>query len=313
MIKRISNFLVGLLVIGGVLAGAYWFLNDESVQLSDELKREAVGFHFKGGQGTTHFELTGPETAPVVVLVHGVSGPMQVWDKTAPALVAAGYRVLRYDLFGRGLSERVKGDYQSGLFDRQLYDLIVGLKLATPVTMVGSSMGAIVSSNFANQHPELVKRLVLIGPAGFPIEASPAAALMGVPVVGDYVMGTVGGRMLPTHHRKYFVNPDRFPEMQKAFDAQLKVAGTKRAILSTMRTMPVNDFSAGYEKVGRSHTPVLLLWGVADRTFPYYHHKKARQLMPQSVFISVPDAAHLPQYEMPELTNQAIINFLGQS
>lgn len=55
----------------------------------------------KLSDGTVAYELTGPESGELVVLVHGVSGPMMVWDKTVPALNAAGFRTLRFDLYGR--------------------------------------------------------------------------------------------------------------------------------------------------------------------------------------------------------------------
>jgi pimeloyl-ACP methyl ester carboxylesterase len=48
--------------------------------------------------GVVHYELTGSEDAPVVVLVHGFSVPCYVWDPTFEALTEAGFRVLRYDL-----------------------------------------------------------------------------------------------------------------------------------------------------------------------------------------------------------------------
>jgi len=43
---------------------------------------------------------------PAVALVHGFSVPYYVWDPTAPELARAGFRVLRYDLYGRGYSDR---------------------------------------------------------------------------------------------------------------------------------------------------------------------------------------------------------------
>ena len=56
--------------------------------------------------GRTHYEAIG--AGPAVILIHGVSGPLQTWEKTATALVDAGYRVIRYDLFGRGFSDRLR-------------------------------------------------------------------------------------------------------------------------------------------------------------------------------------------------------------
>jgi pimeloyl-ACP methyl ester carboxylesterase len=42
-----------------------------------------------------------------VVLVHGATVPMFTWDSIVPGLVAAGYRTVRYDMWGRGHSDRI--------------------------------------------------------------------------------------------------------------------------------------------------------------------------------------------------------------
>lgn len=289
-----------LLVLALLLILGYLLFNDEPFSAAPSGSR----------LGWTHYEAEGPESAPAVVLIHGVSGPMKVWDKTFPALVASGRRVVRYDLLGRGLSERVKAEYNEALYDKQLRELIEGLNLKPPLTLVGSSMGAIIAAGFRNRHPELVHSLVLIGPAGFPIEASPLAKLLDVPLIGDYLMAVAGPKVLRAHHRKYFVRPDDFTELDAAFAQQLKVKGTKRAILSTMRHMPVQDFQAGYSSVGMSNVPVLLLWGTADQTFPFSNNARARAYIPRARFVPIPTAAHLPQYEAPELTNREILKFL---
>lgn len=118
--------------------------------------------------GRTHYQLTG--AGPTVVLVHGVSGPLAVWDKNTEALVEAGYKVLRFDLFGRGFSERLgHSSYGLDTYVRQLEELIEALDLGPKVRLIGSSLGGIITSEYTLRHPNQVEGLVLIGPAGFPI------------------------------------------------------------------------------------------------------------------------------------------------
>ena len=71
-------------------------------------------------QGYVHYELGGPVGGEKVVLVHGLSVPYYIWDPTFDALTEAGFRVLRYDLYGRGFSDRPKLRYDADLFDEQL-------------------------------------------------------------------------------------------------------------------------------------------------------------------------------------------------
>lgn len=261
--------------------------------------------------GSIHYELAGPTAGPRIVLIHGVSGPMAVWDRTVPLLADAGFRVLRYDHFGRGLSDRLDVDHDEALYDRQLADLLDTLGWRESITLIGSSMGAIVAAGFATRHPERVARVVLVGPAGFPIEVPVGAKLLDVPGLGAYLMRVFGDRMLSGHHRKYFVDPDRFTELQAAFEAQLEIDGTKRSIRSTMRHMPVNDYADGYRRLGQTAKPVLLVWGKADRTFPYAHHQDAMALMPRAKLVAIEGAAHLPQLERAEELARAVVAFVG--
>src|SRR5271169_4886577 len=91
------------------------------------------GSYVSLGAGVTHFELAGPPDAPTVVLVHGFSVPYYIWDPTFDALTAAGFRVLRYDLFGRGWSDRPNARYDAEFFDQQLLQLLDALGIRGPV------------------------------------------------------------------------------------------------------------------------------------------------------------------------------------
>jgi len=53
----------------------------------------------------THYILKGPATGKLVVCVPGLGGPHWYFDELVPFLLQAGFRVLRYDLVGRGHSE----------------------------------------------------------------------------------------------------------------------------------------------------------------------------------------------------------------
>jgi pimeloyl-ACP methyl ester carboxylesterase len=235
---------------------------------------------------------------------------MAVWDALAPRLADVGYRVLRYDHFGRGFSDRLHVEHDPGLYDRQLIELLDVVGWREPVTVIGSSMGAIVATELALRHPERVANLVFSGPAGFPIEAGGGAKLLQVPALGAYLMRVLGDRNLSSHHRKYFVEPAKFQDAQAAFEAQLAFNGTKRSIRSTMMNMPITGFCEGYRRLGDTKQPVLLVWGREDKTFPYTNHERALQLVPQAKLVTVAAAAHLPQLEQVEVVLTAIVEFV---
>ena len=87
--------------------------------------------------GVTHYDVAGPDSGQRVMLVHGFSVPAYIWDSTVVALTGAGFRVARYDQFGRGYSDRPDVPYTPDLFDRQLLQLLDSLGWREPVSLVG--------------------------------------------------------------------------------------------------------------------------------------------------------------------------------
>ena len=116
---------------------------DETKELNDSTRKSASGSFVALSDGVTHYELGGPRDGHSVVLVHGFSVPYFIFDSTFEFLVNAGFRVLRYDLIGRGFSDRPNVDYDIHLFVRQLKDLLDALELKQ-IDLVGLSMGCLL-------------------------------------------------------------------------------------------------------------------------------------------------------------------------
>ena len=134
-----GKWLIPVIIIL-VLALPYFIPDLETTALDDPTRRQLGGSFIQLSDGYTHYRLEGPVAGPPVVLIHGFSVPLFNWDHTVPDLIQAGFRVLRYDLYGRGLSDRPRTDYTKELFDRQLRELLAALKITTPVDLVGLSM-----------------------------------------------------------------------------------------------------------------------------------------------------------------------------
>jgi pimeloyl-ACP methyl ester carboxylesterase len=313
MHPRRKKILAALGVLAAILVGLPYATDRERRALDEPLRREleSAGHTFASlSAGRLHYELSGPATGRLVVLVHGVSGPMMVWDRTVEPLRREGFRVLRFDHFGRGYSERTDRDYTLDLLVGSLEELLKSLGAEGPVDLVGSSMGAIVVSEFALRHPERVGRIGLLGPAGFPLEASPLAKLIEVPGVGDYLMRVAGDRSLAGHHRRYFNEPAPFEDFQRRFEAQLEFIGSKGAILSTMRHTPVQAFVDRYRALGQLDKEILIVWGRDDQAFPFSHHETALRALPRARFVPVDGAGHLPMLERPEVVTPELVSFL---
>lgn len=311
------KLLIALGVLALILVILPFAMDGEELELDDARRAALVeqGHAFAAlSAGTVHYELSGPEDGPLVVLVHGVSGPMEVWDEALSPLHAAGFRTLRFDHFGRGWSDRPDRDHDLDLFVGTLEELLAQVhEPSSPVVLMGSSMGAIVSAEYALRHPQGVRALVLLGPAGFPLEATVLARAIGVPGLGDYLMKVAGDRSLAAHNRRYFHDPTRFSGFQARFEEQLRVVGSKAAILSTMRHTPVQAYVDRYAELGALPLDVLLVWGREDAAFPYEHHTEAQAAMPRAELLTVDRAGHLPMLERPNEVMPRVVQWLGQS
>lgn len=301
---------IALVIIMALLLGSYVYAIQSKEILDEEARKSASGNFVTLSQGMVHYELSGPSNGQTVVLVHGFSSPYYVWDNNCSALEKAGFRVLRYDLYGRGFSDRPGAVYDRDLFDRQLLELLKELKINLPVHLVGLSMGGAVSISFVDRHPETVAKLVLISPAGFPVKEGFGVKLSKIPLLGDYLFAVAGDSVVLSRLSKVFKEPGRFPEFKEKSKTQMKYRGYNKALLSTLRNMHMHSLREAYERVGKQNKAVLLIWGRDDQILPFTNSEKVRKAISHLEFHAIEDAGHVLNYENPGVVNPLLINFL---
>lgn len=114
------------------------------------------------GEYPTYFEEAG--RGMPVVLVHGHAADLRAWDEAIPPLVAAGNRVIRYDVRGHGQSAVPDDDYTYDAYVRDLEALMAHVG-SQEFVVVGHSMGGGIALTYAQRHPERAAGAVLVCPA----------------------------------------------------------------------------------------------------------------------------------------------------
>ena len=246
------------------------------------------------------------------MLVHGFSVPSFIYDNTFEFLANSGFRVLRYDLFGRGYSDRPRLAYGIDLYVRQLKDLLDALHLEQ-VNLVGLSMGGPITTSFIDKHPDYVSKQVLIDPIGAKrISLGWLLEATKLPIVGELALGLFGSGNMVRNIASDLYDPQLVEHFQAQFKVQMQYKGFKRAILSTMRSNMLGSFYETYARVGRMQKPTLLVWGRNDGTAQFEDSKIILKALPQAEFHAIENCGHIPHYEKPEIVNPILLEFLSR-
>lgn len=283
---------------------------DETKKIDSAVRKQAEGSFVALTDGVTHYELAGETDGSPVVLVHGFSVPYFIFDPTFEFLSKKGFRVLRYDLFGRGLSDRPNTRYDIHLFVRQLKDLLDALNLKE-VNLIGLSMGGPITTSFVTKFPEYISRHILIDPAGGKhVPLSPLLKMVMMPGLGELLLGLFGSVGLVKGIASDLFTPELVAEFQLRYKVQMQFQGFKRAILSTMRNGMLNSFLETYEEAGKFKKPTLLFWGKFDRTIPLEQSTEILKVLPHAEFHVIENCGHIPHYESPAEVNPILLEFL---
>ena len=262
--------------------------------------------------GATWYRWHGEGPGPVLVLVHGLSTPSWVFSGLTCGLAGLGFRVLRYDLYGRGLSARPAAAHDRALFTTQLGALLDHLGIEAPVTLLGYSMGGAIATCFAAEHPGRIARLILLAPAGMSYAPAPLlarAARWGR--IGDWLWLLAGGRHLRRGARAETPRATAIPDLADRMAREVATRGYLPAILSSERHMLAERLEPEHRQVRDHGLPVLAIWGARDTVIPAAAISKLAKWNRQARHVVVPDASHALGYTHPAEVLAAIEAELG--
>ena len=258
-----------IIVILAVIVFAPFVVEAMRPRMNARRRQSAPGEFVTLSRGVTHFQWFGPSRGPVAVCVHGLTTPSFVWRPIAEGLASMGFRVLVYDLYGRGHSDRPRGDQDDAFFVRQLEELLEHQSVRDDVTLLGYSMGGAIVTAFAARHPDMLRRLVLLAPAGLGHDLGPIARLVtNHNWLGKWLMMAWYGRSYRQAleaERGIETEIDGIVDLQMA---ELDVQGFRGAVMASMRGILDHEFEEEHRLITREGVPVLAIWGREDEVIP---------------------------------------------
>ncbi|KAF9535128.1 Alpha/Beta hydrolase protein [Crepidotus variabilis] len=219
--------------------------------------------------GRVRYWLLGPPRGKKIVLIHGLSIPAMIWKDVAPSLAARGYRVLLYDLHGRGYSDAPQTTYDSNLYTTQLALLMQLLKW-DKANIVGVSMGGGIAAAFTANFPHLVDEGVgLIASAGLieSGEISRTAKFMSSPLVQTLAASRPVRSYIQRLANQSVPNtPDNGSIVEIVRIQSAHLPGYNAALSSSLRDGPIRGLEAAFRSEGFVGKRVLILHGTKDVT-----------------------------------------------
>lgn len=307
-----KGLLIGLCLLLLILLILPFVSGDlEQEELNPKTRADLGGSFVKLSDGYTHYEQKGDKGAKTIVLVHGNAAPYFSWDYNIDPLVQAGFRVVRYDIFGHGYSDRPDLElYNRSLYDRQLAELIEILDITDPVYLVGTSQGGSICAYFAAKHPQKVEKIALLSPLFDDFEGKGMAGLVRTKGIGEYLMRLIGDKNLTeSHTSKVLYSDEKKEELSEKLKKQMHYVGRKRAVLANMRGNTLEDTTLYYKQVKQQNIPVLLTWADNDKSISRESMERLRRLIPRIQYHEIKGASHLAHYEFPEKINSLLIQF----
>ena len=246
---------------------------------------------------------------PAAVLVHGHSADLRLWEVQVPALVEAGYRVIRYDVRGHGQSNAPPSGYTWESYALDLRDLLDNL-CVSKAHVVGLSMGGGIALQFALDFPERVSSLVPVDSTlpGFDYSPEYAGAIeelvAAVRVEGSRVAFE---RLWLTH--PLFDGVRRFPERFELLRTMALEYAAADYLDETPYTPPQRQAA---DRLAELRLPTLVLVGELDiPDFQIIAEVLAENIAGARLQI-IADSGHVPPLEQPQAFNRALVGFLNR-
>ena len=286
-----------------------------------------------------HFRVTGKESDPPIVLIHGFGASSDHWRNNAEIFASEGFRVFGIDLIGFGKSEQnLQGKIkhlENQFWANQLasfLDEIVDIQKNGKVVLIGNSLGALTAITTLSNRPELIKTIIA-APLPEPVFVNPikfsfpnwllkVKSFLIKIVFHLFPLKTLVNLISRTKlitfalQSAYFRSISNDIPLQRIVTVPSKRINASKALRAMCIGMSNRPNSAKgpsiIEKIQNlpNRPPILLIWGEQDKLIPIFLAKKLVKLHPWIKLTVINEAGHCLHDELPNHFNQIVMKWL---
>jgi 2-hydroxy-6-oxonona-2,4-dienedioate hydrolase len=237
----------------------------------------------------------------ILILLHGIGASAERWSRVIPSF-SRYFHVIIPDIVGFGYSDKPAVEYTMDFYVDFFKEFLDNLRISC-ASIIGSSFGGHVATEFAIRFNNTVEKLVLVSPAGM--------MKTSTPTLDRYIMAA----LYPVYEHVY----EAFREM--AYDSEavseeivmdfvnrMRLTNAKYAFMSTVLGIRYAPKLRG--RLSNILAPTLLVWGKNDRMIPLQFAQEYEEI-PRSELVVIEDCGHTPYVEKPEIFNKIVLKFLA--
>ncbi|HEY3909205.1 MAG TPA: alpha/beta hydrolase [Stellaceae bacterium] len=251
-----------------------------------------------------YYDLAGPEDTSVVCITHSLASDGGSWAEQVPALLQAGYRVLRLDMRGHGGSDPVAGDYTMPQLAGDVAAVLDALGFAR-VHYIGLSIGGMIGQAFALEHGHRLisalwcDTLPASPPGAAEIWGPRMAAVRAANSLAPIAEASMDRYLSPAFQAK---NPGRWKQLRDTV-----VGTTPAGYLGCSAAILDFDFTA---RLPSLRLPVLVVCGEEDAGTPASENRRLAGLVPGARYEEIAGMRHFPNVEAPAVFNRIMLSWL---
>jgi len=254
---------------------------------------------------------TATDQPPLFFFQH-FRGGMDHWDPLMTDGLAAGREVILFN--GRGVassSGKPRTRIEDIADDAAAAIRAIGL---SKVDVLGFSLGGFQAQDLTRRHPDLVRRLMLLGtgPRGGNPDSEPGVlerAPRPVPTVDDFLYLFFGRSEAAKQAGRAFWERRH---VRKDQDPPSSPAVIQAQIEANMYYLPKLDARAPFAHLREIKQPTFILNGVNDVMIPSINSWHMAQNIPNAQLFIYPDAGHAAQFQFPDRFLKHAVQFLGE-
>jgi pimeloyl-ACP methyl ester carboxylesterase len=311
--KLIKILFLAILAIS-LLVCLFFGHKDKSVaDLKAKYAQESSAFVPIDSMDVHYRDEGNPNDSVPIVLIHGTGSSLHTFDNWASVLRGQN-RVVRMDIPAFGLT----GPFPSHNYAIANYVDFINKFLKNRgikhCILGGNSLGGQIAWQFTLAYPDMVKKLILIDAAGYPLKSKSIPIgfrIARIPVLNKIMTFVTPRFMVKKSLENVYVDKTQISEalVDRYFDLTLR-EGNRQALVDRMTGILDNN---NIPRIKTIQKPTLVLWGENDGLIPIENAQHFHDDLPNDTLVILKKMGHVPMEENPTESLKPVVEFLKKN